>query len=175
MGRGLSELQKRILKRAFLNRLRAKSKAAEAAEESGFDSIPCLFDVLSCEVAADYFRWPLPRYGSSRHARPMRAVEFYRWDWAEEWRPAGQVRPKILCERRIYYSSPDCPEGTTRYEANRVHSTIGRAFRSLVERGLGTLPEGRSVKDCRATGFILTEKGFEVARSLTINDCEGQQ
>jgi hypothetical protein len=105
----------------------------------------------------------------------MRAVEFYGWDWAEEWRPEEEVRPKVLCERRIHYSSPDRPEGITRHEANRVHSVIARAFRRLVERGLGTLRDDRSLSDSRATGLILTDQGLEAARRLTINDCRKQQ
>ena len=159
MGHGLSELQKTILRRALSNRLRAEAKAAEAAQQ-GCKSEPCELDVFSCEVAADYFGWPLPGVGHcGEHA--VSPEQFYRWAWREE----TQWFPKRLYECRNEYRKSRSPTSVPQREAKRVHAAISYAFLQLQDRGLAERKTGRS----HWTGINLTESGVEVARSLKVN------
>jgi hypothetical protein len=58
------------------------------------------------------------------------------------------------------------PHGTPPALGNRVHAAISRAFARLERRGLG---EGVSGAYTRWSGFILNDRGIEIARQLRLS------
>jgi hypothetical protein len=122
MAHGFSDLQVLILARAASNQGR------------GVEGV----HVYGCEVAADYFGWPLP------------CADFYD-------RESGRRRPRLRgascrCRR---------PPGLSREQGNRIHATICRSFRRLETCGLGERVSG---EPARWSGFRLSDEGVKVAR-----------
>jgi hypothetical protein len=101
MGRGLSELQRAILARGLWNGERERA----AGIPVGDGEHCCRAHVYGCEVAADYFGWPLP-------------PGFYDFELDGDGR-VDRVRWYNACRR---------PDGTTADRAGRVHAAICRAF-----------------------------------------------
>jgi hypothetical protein len=151
MGRGLSELQKTILRRALSN-----------LDRDGRDLGA---DIFGCEVAADYWGWPLPgsRQPGSEWvgSEPVSPEEFYgRRPYRDCFTDEEKTRPNRWNHRTCWR-----PNGVTKEEANRVHAAISRAFLRLQERGLAEAKTGRT----RWSGLILTPQGIETARQLSVN------
>jgi hypothetical protein len=141
MGRGLSDLQKKILTRALSN--------LKQDQKDGLDKkvqVPLretrYCDIYNFEIAADYFGWQ-------------------RWRYAPDFLDAYDLTRKGIrarhdeFRRNAYY-----PPGTPRASRVRVHGTIYRALSRLEQRKLG---------ERRAGGFRLSVEGMKIARSLWAN------
>jgi hypothetical protein len=114
MGRGLSELQKKILRRALSN--------VEQDRADGFriDSHTRYRDIYKFEIAADYFGWPHSRLGEEgRHPYVMDQH--------------GRMRSRHENPRCNHYR----PHGISKAQALTVQVAIARALTRLEQRGLG--------------------------------------
>jgi hypothetical protein len=139
MGRGLSELQKTILRRAPSNR--------DREEAAGIDVAHC--DVYAPEIAADYFGWPISR-------------RFY--DFNEDYR-ADNFHHLNRNNLRLGFR----PRGTPEDQANRVRAAISRAMARLEKRNLGWAAHAGWGGWPRFGGFSLSPQGVETARQLELS------
>jgi hypothetical protein len=139
MGRGLSDLQKKILTRALSNLKQDQKDGLEKKVQVQLcDTRYC--DIYNFEIAADYFGWQSWRY----------APDFLG--------PYDLTLKGIRARHDEFRRNAYCPPGTPRALRVRVHATIYRALSRLEHRRLG---------ERRAGGFRLSVEGAKVARSLS--------